>query len=129
MLKTNYQRTVEELRQLASIFWPSELSKKEAELSIIPKLLETQEQFIAILSVSVSSLNGLFQIIDSSNLQANLFLKHLIVLADFGGEMLQRLNTQFNSILPSRRLDYLWNGENYCYIFRILPVKGQLNNR
>ncbi|WP_017319438.1 hypothetical protein [Mastigocladopsis repens] len=128
MSKINYRRTVKELSQLASIFWPSELSKQEAELSIIPKLLETQEQFIAILSVSVATLDGLFQIIDSSNLQANLFLKHLIVLADFGGEMLQRLNTQFNSILPLRRLDYLWSRENYCYTFRVLPVKGQLNN-
>lgn len=110
------------------MFWSSELSKQEAELSIIPKLLETQDQFIAILSVSVSSLDGLFQIIDSSTITANLFIKHLIVLADFGGEMLQRLNSQFNSIFPLRRLDYLWFEQNYCYNFQVLPVRGQLNN-
>jgi hypothetical protein len=69
------------------MFWSSELSKQEAELSIIPKLLETQDQFIGILSISVSNLDGLFQIVESSNLPANIFLKHLIVLADFGGEM------------------------------------------
>ncbi|KOP28208.1 restriction endonuclease [Hapalosiphon sp. MRB220] len=110
------------------MFWSSELSKQEAELSVIPKLLETQEQFTAILSVSVSSLDGLFQIIDSSNLSSNLFIKHLIVLADFGGEMLQRLNSQFDSIIPLKRLDYLWKGGNYSYNFRVLPIKGQLNN-
>jgi hypothetical protein len=31
MLNPNYRRTVEELRKLASMFWPSELSKQEAE--------------------------------------------------------------------------------------------------
>jgi hypothetical protein len=128
MLNINYRRTVEELRKLASMFWPSELSKQEAELSIIPKLVETQDQFIAILSISISSLEGLFQIIDSSNLPANLFLKHLLVLADFGGEMLQRLNTQFSSIFPSGNLDYLWNTQSYNYSFQVLPVPGQLNN-
>lgn len=90
MLNHNYQRTVEELRNLASMFWPSELSRQEAELSIIPKLIETQDQFIAILSIEVSSLEDLFKIINSSKMSANLFLKHLLVLADFGGEMLQR---------------------------------------
>ena len=128
MVNPNYQRTVEELRKLASMFWPSELSRQEAELSIIPKLIETQDQFIAILSVDVSSLEGLFQIVNSSNMSANLFLKHLLVLADFGGEMLQRLNSQFNSIFPLGKLDYLWNTQNYNYSFRVLPVLGQLNN-
>jgi len=128
MVNQNYRRTVEDLRKRASMFWSSELSKEEAELSIVPKLLETQDQFIAILGVGVSSLDGLFQIVDSSAFSANLFLKHLIVLADFGGEMLQRLNSQFNSIFPSRKLDYLWNAQNYCYNFRVLPMRGQLNN-
>ncbi|QSJ20930.1 restriction endonuclease [Nostoc sp. UHCC 0702] len=110
------------------MFWPSELSKQEAELSIIPKLIETQDQFIAILSIKATSLDALFQIIESSSLSANLFLKHLLVLADFGGEMLQRLNSQFNSLFPSRRLDFLWNTQSYSYNFRVLPVRGQLNN-
>lgn len=124
MVNQSYRRTVEDLRKLASMFWSSELSKQEAELSIIPKLLETQDQFIAILSVSVSSLDGLFQIVDSSTLTANLFIKHLIVLSDFGGEMLQRLNSQFNSIFPAKRLNYLWIAQNYCYDFQVLPVSG-----
>lgn len=128
MLNQNYQRTVEDLYKLASMFWPSELSKQEAELSVIPKLIETQDQFIAILSINVSQLDGLFQIINSSNLSANIFLKHLLVLADFGGEMLQRLNSQFDTIFPERKLNYLWNKQNHCYDFKVLPVRGQLNN-
>ncbi|MCC3557199.1 MAG: hypothetical protein JGK36_31780 [Microcoleus sp. PH2017_35_SFW_U_B] len=53
-------------------------------------MIETQDQFIAILSVTVSELSGLFQIVNSSTLSGNMFLKDLIVLADFGGEMIKR---------------------------------------
>jgi len=128
-MDSNYKRNVEKLRELASMFWPSDLSQKEAELSIIPKLLETQDQFIAILSISVSSLDALFQILNSSNLSANLFLKHLVVLADFGGEMIQRLNKEFSSIFLLSRLDYLWNSQEYSYQFKCLPILTGLNNQ
>ena len=74
---SNYRKTVEELRESASMFWPADLSQQEAELSIIPKLLETQEEFISILSVKVNDLNGLFQVIDAATLSGNMFLKHL----------------------------------------------------
>jgi hypothetical protein len=96
------------------MFWPVDLSQQEAELSIIPKLLETQDEFISILSVKVNDLNGLFQVINAATLSGNMFLKHLIVLADFGGEMIQRINSQFNSLFPAKKLDYIWN-EKACY--------------
>lgn len=57
-----------------------------------------------------------------------MFLKHLIVLADFGGEMIKRVNSQFNSLFPLNRLDYLWNLQTYSYQFTSLPVTGQLTN-
>ncbi len=110
------------------MFWPPELSKKEAELSVIPKLLESQDQFIAILSVDVSDLNNLFRLVNSSKLSGNLFLKHLVVLSDFGGEMLQRVNSQFSSLFPSGKLGYYWNGQKRSYRFKSLPVSGTLNN-
>ena len=123
-----YTRTIEELRRLASMFWPLELSQREAELSVIPKLVETQDQFIAVLSVDVPDLTALFRVVDSSKLSGNMFLKHLVVLADFGGEMLQRINGRFHSLFPSRRLAYLWNGKRHTYAFKRLPIKGVLNN-
>jgi hypothetical protein len=129
----NYRRSVEELEQVASKFWPRELSKQEAELSIIPKLLETQDDFISILRVPVSGVEGLFDIVDASTLPANLFLKHLVVLADFGGEMLQRVNRQFLSLFPARTLAYLWTGvgkiEERVYQFKVLPINALDNNR
>jgi len=108
MTRISYRRTVEELEKVASKFWPQELSQQEAELSIIPKLLDTQDDFISILRVPVADIDGIFGIVDTSTLPANLFLKHLVVLADFGGEMLQRVNKQFQSLFPEKTLAYLW---------------------
>lgn len=113
---------------MAKLFWPPELAQKEAELSVIPRLLETQDQFIAVLTLAGTDLNKVFQLIEASELPANLFLKHLVVLADFGGEMLQRVNREFASLFPSGRLVYLWNGRQREHIFTRLPVNGILNN-
>ena len=124
----NYQRTVDELRELAVMFWPEELSVREAEASVLPKLLQTQDQFIAVLGVGVSRLDALFQIIDSSTLPARLFLKHLVVLSDFGGEMLQRVNAQFPSLFPDRSIAYLWGDQVHTHSFQALPFPGVLNN-
>lgn len=124
----DYRRTADELSLHASMFWPPDLSKRASELSIIPTLLDTQDQFIAILSVEVPDIQQLFEIVNSSKLSANLFLKHLVVLADVGGEMLQRINNQFNGLFPTRDLVYLWNGEKRSYHFKYLPISGTLNN-
>ncbi|MBD2576550.1 restriction endonuclease [Oscillatoria sp. FACHB-1406] len=110
------------------MFWPLELSQQEAELSIVPKLIETQNQFVSILSIDVSNIEGLFQIINASQLSANLFLKHLVILSDFGGEMLQRLNSRFHSIFPSGNLEYIWHKGKQIYEFECLPCSGKLTN-
>ncbi len=133
MKRTPYQRTVEELEKLASKFWPPALSEKEAELSIIPKLLETQKGFVAILGVPVPDIDGLIRVVNESAFPGNLFLKHLVVLADVGGEMLNRINAEFNVYFPDGTLTYLWpNGkqrERREYIFNSLPVRRLDNNR
>jgi len=119
--RTNYQRTFEELEQVASKFWPHELSALEARLSIIPLLLKTQEQFISILSVDTPDLKRLFQIIDASSLPANLFLKHLAILADYGGEPLQRVSSEFTGLFPDGELHFARNGKIQHYTFSALP--------
>ena len=110
------------------MFWPAKLSQQEAELSVIPKLLETQDQFIAILSVDVRSLDAFFNVVESSKLPTNLFLKHLVVLADFSGEMLQRINREFSELFPSSILHYTCDEQHYSYQFTALPIRGVLNN-
>lgn len=129
MMNPNYRRSVEELKEVASMFWPSELSDKAATLSIIPKLLETQEQFISILNVDVSTLEGFFQVIDAATLTASLFLKHLMVLADVGAEKIDRWNSQFKLLFASQNLKYFWKNQEFVYEFNRLPLPGKINNR
>lgn len=128
MIAMAYQRTVDELRRKASIFWPTELSQKAFERSVIPLLLDTQEQFVAFLTLPLPDIDTLLDIVDRSDFAPNLFLKHLIVLTDFGGEMLQRVN-QFHDILfPDGTMEYKWGQGRRTYKFRALPVKGQLTS-
>ena len=100
-MPTNYAKTFEQLEAVASKFWPPELSEIESRLSIIPLLLETQDEFINIISIKTPSLEKLFTVIESATLPANIFLKHLVILADFGGEMLQRVSAEFETLFPS----------------------------
>jgi hypothetical protein len=117
----NYQRTFEELEEVASKFWPAELSELEAKLSVIPLLLETQDQFISIICIKTPTLDRLFNILEASSLPANLFLKHLAILADFGGEPLQRVSREFEMLFPKDKLNYYWQGKPHSYTFRALP--------
>ncbi|MEC4986455.1 MAG: restriction endonuclease, partial [Oscillatoria sp. PMC 1076.18] len=128
-MNQKYRRNVKDLRKVASMFWPSDLSQKEAELSIVPKLLETQEQFITILSLDVPNLDNLFQVIDSATMSASMFLKHLMVLADVGAEKLDRWNSQFLRLFPSKTLEYLWKTQESQYLFKELPIEGKISNK
>lgn len=117
----NYKRTFEQLEKVALKFWPSELSEMEAKLSIIPLLLKTQDLFINILSIETKELDKLFDIIEASSLPSNLFVKHLVILADFGGEMLERVSREFGLLFPDGKLNYLWRGQHRSYTFKALP--------
>ncbi|MCL4450486.1 MAG: restriction endonuclease [Candidatus Thermoplasmatota archaeon] len=61
-------------------------------------------------------------------------MKHLVVLADFGGEQIQRLNLNFESVFPSvkprrgRYFEFYWHKRKYIHYFEGLPSKGTLNN-
>lgn len=127
-MNINYAKSFEELEAVASKFWPAELSEIESNLSVIPLLLKTQDQFISIISIETPNLENLFTVIEASSLPANLFVKHLIILADFGGEMLQRVSSEFKTLFPLGELNYLWHGEQRTYIFRALP-KQKFNNK
>lgn len=97
-------------------------------MSIIPLLLDTQDKFISILGVPVHTLNDLFKIVNTSAFAGNLFLKHLEVLADMGGEMLQRINSQFATLFPSSAMEYLSDGTLHTWRFQVLPVPTSLTN-
>lgn len=126
---TNYQRTVAQLREVASLFWPQELALEAAQVSVIPLLLETQEQFLSLLSFPLSHPKKLPEVIQAAELPANLLVKHLMVLTDFGGEKLQRINDNFALLFPGGVLEYTWQGQDHSHLFRALPLSGRLTNQ
>jgi len=77
----------------------------------------------------------LFDLITVAKYPSNLFLKQLVVLADYGGEPIQRLGRSFKEIFPKGigkkgkyYFDFIWKEKTVRYEFKALPVNG-LNNK
>ena len=129
-MPTRYNRTLAELEANACKWWPENLVMLEAESSIIPTLVRTQDQFISILTLSDSNNpESVFDVMVAAHFSANLFLKHLMVLTDFGSEPLQRINRDFSNYFPDNKLRYASNGNEIEYEFTALPIKGALTNK
>jgi hypothetical protein len=47
-----YKKTLAELESVAVKWWPRELMEEVAKLTVVPLLLETQEQFLSILKLA-----------------------------------------------------------------------------
>jgi hypothetical protein len=132
-LMPKYNRDLSELKDKAAMWWPEELKKKNSLANVLPLLLKTQDDFLSILNLSKKEPFQVFKLIDVAKFPGNLFLKHLVVLSDYGGEPIQRLGRSFKDIFPKDEkgnyfMEFLWNGEKFKYKFEKLPVKA-LNNR
>lgn len=130
-----YNRNITELRTKAALWWPEELKNKNALANVLPLLLKTQEDFLRLIVLSKNDPFQLFDLIKVAKYPANLFLKHLAVLADYGGEPIQRLGRSFKDIFPKVKgekgkyyFDFIWKEKTYRYEFKALPVNG-LNNK
>ena len=44
-------RNIDDLEKNAIKFWPAEIAVQEKDISIIPKLIETQDKFISLLNI------------------------------------------------------------------------------
>ena len=128
-----YKKTLQDLEQVAIKWWPKDLEAEVAKSSVVPKLLQTQEQFISVLKLSGKSPEQIFDVIEAGDLPANLFLKHLVVLSDYGGELIKRLGKEFTKVFPidaktkDRNIQFLFAGKLGHYTFKALPVKGLSN--
>ena len=131
--KNKYKRSIAELENGAVLWWPSFLSELESSASIIPTLLKTQDKFLSILTLADTGPDKIFALLEASDFPANLFLKHLVVLSDFGGEQIQRLNKQFVSVFHKTgkkyQFSYTWHEKKYDHIFRQMPIRGNLDNK
>lgn len=127
---SKYARTSNELRKHACLFWPKELLDKQREASVIPLLIASQEKFISVLDVAEASPGSWKTILaEMKDFPANLFLKHLEVLADIGGEPLKRLQPQLSAIFTNGEMHFIWNGESHCYAFQEIHKKRKLDNQ
>lgn len=120
---------------MAAMWWPEELKTKNALANVLPLLLKTQDDFLHLIVLSKNDPFQLFELIKVAKYPANLFLKHLSVLADYGGEPIQRLGRSFKDIFPKSKgengkyyFDFIWKEKTFRYEFKALPVNG-LNNK
>lgn len=123
-----YARTLIELKGKAVLFWPREIIERESSASVLPLLLKTQDKFISILNLSDSAPDSWRKLVDiSDEIKGNLFLKHLMVLTDLGGEALNKL-PPLRNYFKDGKMNYVWREKTYEYEFKVIQEKTPLNN-
>ena len=121
-------RDLDDLMANGLMFWSGKIAEMERDVSIIPKLIETQDKFISLLNIADAEPFAWKQVLSCSQLPANLFLKHLMVLSDIGGEKLERFKTNLPSAFRRDVMDFSWNSVNYRYQFQTLSDNGNWTN-
>lgn len=130
MNEDRYERTIEELEPHACKWWPKEVRDEAQEISVLQILLDSQESFISILKLADKhDASKVFDLIEAARFSYSLFLKHLVVLTDFGSEPLQRVNKDFYELFADGKLSYNIGGGIVEYVFTSLPVRGTLTNK
>lgn len=123
-----YRRTLPQLQQQAVLHWPKEILISAGNLSILDLLLETQENFISILKVADANPFAWKEvIIHNQKLSGPLFLKHLMVISDLGGEALNKL-PPLSQYCPQGVLDFQWKNSTYQYKFQEIHNQCSLTN-
>lgn len=121
---------LEDLYASAVLFWPKALVEREAALSTIPLLLRSQDQFISLLDISDASPDAWKTALGASkSMSANLFLKHLMVISDVGGELLQRFRPEMAKAFPKGVMSFGWKGQPYRYRFKAVLTQKRLDNK
>jgi hypothetical protein len=117
------RRKIDDLEAHAVKFWPTALAQREQSTSIIPRLIESQEKFIGLLYVADATPYAWNDVLRATGgMSGNLFLKHLMVLSDVGGEKLQRFRTNLLRFFPTGVMTFHWKGADYTYTF--LSLQG-----
>ena len=125
-----YLRSIKDLEKVGSKWWPKEVRDEAMKVSILQYLLDTQEKFISLLTLADRNKpEKLFSLIDASDFEYHLFLKHLILLTDVGSEPIQRFNTSFKEFFPNGQIDFTIGKKKHSYKFVSLPTKGVPNNK
>lgn len=123
---SQYRRTPEQLRQHASLYWPHELfqGRRADTPLVISRLLETQEIFLSILGIADREYDSWRRILQETSLPANLFLKHLMILADVGGEIFKRLTP----LQDAAQIAFSWRSRDYIYSAKAIHARQVSNS-
>jgi hypothetical protein len=126
----HHPRSFEDLRANALYFWPPDIAVQEQESSVIPRLIETQGKFISILHVADASPTAWREVLaKTTHFPPNLFLKHLMVLADIGGEPLKRLKAELHSVFGNATMDFTWRDGEHSHRLVSLAGRGGWDNK
>ena len=124
------RRSLNDIEANAIKFWPDNIAVQSLESSVIPRLIDSQEKFIGILYVADSLPDSWRSVLcATSGMPGNLFLKHLMVLTDVGGEPLQRIHSNIEDIFPDHVMSFIWHGKKHSYRFRSLDTGRKWTNR
>jgi hypothetical protein len=122
-----FNRTLDELRGQAVLHWPKELLERLSEVSPLHKVLATQEKFLGLLKVADKSPTAWPEVLKHTELPGNIFLKHLMILADLGGEALNKL-VPLDRYFADKKMVFHWQGKDYEYDFSGATGKTPLTN-
>lgn len=123
------KRDVKDLEKTAVKFWPKEIAETEKNASILPLLIESQESFISLLNIADKSPFACKTVLEGSDgIYSNLLLKHLMVLADLGGEKLQRIKKELPKIFKKGEMVFVWKAKNHKYKFASYLNKSNWSN-
>jgi hypothetical protein len=123
-------REYDDLKNAALCWWPDEILHRQKDASIIPALIATQDKFISLLHIADSAPDAWKVILPrTTGLPANLFLKHLMVLSDLGGEPLKRLKTELPGSLQGTGMRYRWHDRDYEYEFKTFGKRASWSNK
>ena len=123
-----YKQSINDLQNSAIRQWPDVIMKQLKNISILDRLLEPQDQFIATLKIANASPRAWESVLEQNkNLSKPLFLKHLLVLSDMGGEALNKL-PPLNRYIQNGIMEFSWNNKIYSYRFNEIHQKTSLTN-
>jgi hypothetical protein len=115
-------RTIDQIEEQAVKWWPKGLSHDPESIAL---LVRSQDKFLSLLKISKPDPESFLLLVKASDLPANLVLKHLCLLVDYGGEKIKRLAREFNKLFPDGELSYGIKGRTgvwkFCKEIRTKP--------
>lgn len=122
------QTELREFLSRAVLHWTPEIRSKMAAVSTLPILLDTQDKFIAVLKLAAKTPTAWSSILEEAEgLNGPIFLKHLMVLSDMGGEALNKI-VPISKYFPDGIMKFIWRNNECEYKFKCLHEARSATN-